>query len=270
MDGILLSSGATMYIDGITISGADDAVDPARLYELSDKYPFVEWGILDYPEKSGSERYPSDEWIEKFDRFAPRFVRRAIHLCGGATDQFCSGDLSVVRDAAYHEPTFDRVQVNLTPKILAMYSPSEIARLLIVSNSVVPTIIQANDITLSVIVSLTQGKDAEGKYVQILIDESRGKGKSLGDMKDIVSKWGGLFETSKCGFAGGIVPANIEEVIRQVKSVDNSCYNVKSVLTGERDLPPSTWIDLESGARTRDAFDLDKVELLLKEYARCA
>jgi phosphoribosylanthranilate isomerase len=258
-----------MYIDGITISGADDAVDPARLYDLSYRYPFVEWGILHHPEKSGSERYPSDKWIEKFDTFAPRFVRRAIHLCGGAVDQFCSGDLSVVRNAAYHDPTFDRVQVNLTPKILAMYSPSEIARLLIVSNSVVPTIIQANDITLSVIVSLTQGKDPEGMDVQILIDESRGKGKSLGDMKDVVLKWGGLFKTSKCGFAGGIVPANIEEVIRQVESVDNSCYDVKSVLTGEQDLAPSAWIDLESGARTRDAFDLDKVELLLKEYARC-
>jgi hypothetical protein len=258
-----------MYIDGITISGADDAVDPARLYELSDKYPFVEWGILYHPEKSGSERYPSDKWIEKFDRFAPRFVRRSIHLCGGAADQFCSGDLTASRDAAYHDPTFDRVQVNITPKIMAMYNPSEIARLLIVSNSMVPTIIQANDITLSVLVSLTQGEDPEGRYVQILIDESRGKGKSLGDMADIVSKWGGLFETSKCGFAGGITPVNMEEVMRQVKLVDNSCYDAKSVLTGEKDLPPSTWVDLESGARTRDAFDLDKVNLLLKEYLRC-
>lgn len=258
-----------MYIDGITISGADDAVDPARLYDLSYRYPFVEWGILYHPEKSGSERYPSDKWIEKFDTFAPRFVRRAIHLCGGAADQFCSGDLSVVRDAAYHDPTFDRVQVNLTPKIIAMYGPSEITRLLITSNGAVPTIVQANDITLSVIVSLTQGKNKEGKYVQILIDESRGKGKTLDDMKSIVSKWGGLFETSKCGFAGGIAPVNIAEVISQVKQVDNSSYNVSSVITGEKDTPPSTWIDLESGARTRDAFDLDKVELLLKEYARC-
>lgn len=35
-----------MPLTRVTITGADDAVEPAELQALSHEFPFVEWGIL--------------------------------------------------------------------------------------------------------------------------------------------------------------------------------------------------------------------------------
>ena len=57
-----------MKLDRVTITGADDSVDPLQLRALSLEFPFVEWGILvshsntictSYPKP----RFPSPKWI---------------------------------------------------------------------------------------------------------------------------------------------------------------------------------------------------------------
>ena len=45
--------------------GADDTVDPAELKEISDQHGWVEWGVLFRPEKAGSPRFASDEWLKR-------------------------------------------------------------------------------------------------------------------------------------------------------------------------------------------------------------
>jgi hypothetical protein len=35
-----------MRLKTVTITGADDAVDPEELLQIQQRYPFVEWGIL--------------------------------------------------------------------------------------------------------------------------------------------------------------------------------------------------------------------------------
>ena len=55
-----------MQIKYVTLTGADESVEPMDLALLSDKYTFVEWGILFSQTRQGIEpRYPSYEWIEK-------------------------------------------------------------------------------------------------------------------------------------------------------------------------------------------------------------
>ena len=35
-----------MHLTGVTITGADDNVDPGVLADISAEYPWVEWGLL--------------------------------------------------------------------------------------------------------------------------------------------------------------------------------------------------------------------------------
>jgi len=254
-----------MYIDTVTITGADDSVDRNELYDLSDRFPFVEWGILYNPGKEGKPRYPSDEWVEKFDRYAPSFVSKAVHLCGKSATDFCNGDLSVVRDAAYHSPCYGRVQVNIHEEAhIGDRSYSEIADLLIRSNSVVPTIIQLNDLTRPIVKALS--KKENGNYVQVLFDESRGKGVPMIFRED--PERHALMKTTKCGFASGISPDNVQDVARSIAGISNLHYNVRSILTGCIMSPPGAWIDMETGVRTDNEFDLKKVDYVLMKMER--
>ena len=52
----------------VTITGADDAVDPGALVALSAEFPFVEWGILFSKSREGEARYPSAEWAARIGR----------------------------------------------------------------------------------------------------------------------------------------------------------------------------------------------------------
>ena len=54
---------------------------------------------------------------------------------------------------------------------------------------------------------------------------------------------------NKIGYAGGINPDNVADKLR---------FLLKNVSMGE------FWIDMESGVRTEDWLDLDKVEKILK------
>jgi hypothetical protein len=78
------------------------------------------------------------------------------------------------------------------------------------------------------------------KNVSMLLDESKGTGA-------LASSWPSPPEEYDIGYAGGIGPGNIKEVL----------VNVKSAAMGRE-----IWIDMESSLRTKkngeDIFDLDK------------
>ena len=64
----------------VTLTGADDATDIARMADLSARYP-VEWGLLFAPVHQGAGRFPSFDFVAKLiERGAIRF---SAHLCGG-------------------------------------------------------------------------------------------------------------------------------------------------------------------------------------------
>ena len=65
-----------MSIYRISIAGADDAVRPEALAALSDRFPFVEWGILLSRPETVRERYPSLAWIAELTALSRR---RAIN-----------------------------------------------------------------------------------------------------------------------------------------------------------------------------------------------
>lgn len=105
----------------VTITGADDGVDPKQLADLSAEFPFVEWAILLSRTRSGTARYPSAAWL--VDRLCAdepmvRGMRLAAHLCGALSRETQDGELPVLSEV------FQRYQLNgyehLTEGLLAL------------------------------------------------------------------------------------------------------------------------------------------------------
>ena len=72
----------------VTLTGADDSIRPAELADLSEEFPFVEWGILCSASKAGVPRFPSYKWMTHLRHLAQRGkVRLALHLCGRQVSQ---------------------------------------------------------------------------------------------------------------------------------------------------------------------------------------
>lgn len=72
-----------MKLETVTITGADDSTDIVELAELSEEFPFVEWGILISKSQEGGFRFPSRKWIDALRQIAQaRKLNVATHMCG--------------------------------------------------------------------------------------------------------------------------------------------------------------------------------------------
>lgn len=101
----------------VTLTGADDTVDPAELVKLSGEFPLVEWGIL-IGSHSGESRFPSDGWFERLIPAvsdAPHPVNLSLHICGWPLRSMIlqgSVDLSAAVRLATEKIHFNRCQLN--------------------------------------------------------------------------------------------------------------------------------------------------------------
>ena len=217
-----------MRLTRVTITGADDGVDPRALAELGEKYPFVEWALLLSKKHFGEARYPSTRWLLE----APKvlgFERLSYHLCGEFARRVMGGDPSMVPREV------KRLQLNgfsgyRLPCLVAAEMCQELE-----------FILQINSVE-----ALTHASELRGQRTNIvaLWDPSGGLGISLQETwypKTVPPH-------IPLGYAGGITEHNIEDTIAALCSGSGA----------------ATWIDLESGARTDDKFDIAKVERILK------
>jgi len=219
-----------MRLTRVTISGADDAAAHQALYDLSAEYPFVEWGILCSSSRRGQSRYPSDGWIDTLGEH-DRQVHIAMHLCGAMARSALGG--SIFECEAFMPR---RIQLN-------GFSDYVLPELLIARrHTQVEFILQCGTLE-----AVSRAEAFRGKYpnVSALWDKSGGTGAAL-------DAWALPMGALHIGYAGGIDEHNIVEYLTK--------------LTSNRE-PHDFWIDLESGARTDDAFDLPKVRRIL-ELAR--
>jgi len=231
-----------MKLTRITITGADDHVDPRELVRLSAQYPFVEWGLLASESRAGAARYPTAHWLAQFGRaaeFGEVLPRSALHLCGELSRRAIAGRLPFDLDRWRDIPLFwQRVQLNgFSQYRLPMLGLASTYRL-------VEFILQVQSHA-----ALLHARDLyeHDRNVAALWDVSGGEG--------IPFDWEhppelGLLPT---GFAGGIGPDNLQVAATFVRRL------------GEADEP--TWLDGESGWRTGDEFDLDKVRSGLARIA---
>lgn len=209
----------------VTITGADDGVDPGELARLTASYPFVEWGILRSKKREGQPRFPSCAWREELCRQLDGHV--AAHLCGELSREALADGLEFYGTCPL---LYERYQLNGFSNVAF---PSLRAASVWKDHEYILQV--ADGAALQTAELLAKGK----ANVSALWDQSGGTGK-------VAAAW--PYARLEVGLAGGIGP-----------------HNLQAVLDGPaRSRIGRFWIDMESGVRTDDRFDLAKVETVLR------
>lgn len=236
-----------MILDRVTITGVDDSVAMAHPYQLSIQYPFVEWGILFSADRQGSSRYPSFEWLRLFHRFEETIpVNWSAHLCGRWARDAMVGRASWWEAYGHIAPRFGRVQLNLAD---VTYPSSELNDGMLRSYHATSTLLRRPH--RFIIQSGASPEPSElaqdlvsvgSPHARVLFDGSGGRG--------MLSKsWQHAWWPS-CGYAGGLNPDNVVEQLKLMATCTSANQRI--------------WIDMESGVRTDDRFDLGKVRRVLE------
>lgn len=221
-----------MQLQYCSITGADDAVEPAALATIANDYPLVEWAILWLPAQAGQPRCPSRAWIENFSRTYTG-PKTAMHLCGQGLLDFVEGKpeiFALMRG-------FKRIQLNLEFGAMdGLYDPANLLSRM-KTNPQWEFIVQYVE---SKSWMLPQLKDIPNH--SLLFDASAGRGVSP-------DSWPAPIPGHSCGYAGGINPENVGKNLDMIARVAGGQV---------------TWIDMESGVRTDDRFDTEKVRRVLQ------
>lgn len=227
----------------VTITGADDSVKPADLLELSEKFPFVEWGILVSASQQGTPRFPSMKWVEVLKETTP--LNLSLHICGRfVRDFFQFGSTGFLAHVGYSWDRFKRVQLNTHGDAHIFGTDSlRLMAAFIKANQNKQFIFQMDNVNDG-IVDFLRHAEFTLNNIAGLFDLSHGAG-------ILPSAWPKLRADLNCGYAGGLSPENLEQQIQKIEQV-----------VGAKEI----WIDMETHVRSNhDAqFDLAKVERCLE------
>lgn len=249
----------------VSITGADDAVRIEDLVALSHHFPFVEWAILHFPAKEGKARNPTAAWRAKLASARREHgLKTALHLCDEHVFWML---LSTTYDK--HLPfiendlrVYDRVQVNINARGKGFTSGEVVSVYTTLACHGARLILQQHDGTTTAIETYLSGmslgslaRSAHAGDISVLLDASRGKGIAPDTWAPPLVRAGQPLHT---GYAGGISPENIEAVLDATESAVREY--------GQPDA--RYWLDMETGVRTDNQFDLKKVEQVLSAVAR--
>lgn len=229
-------------LDRVTITGADNSIHPRDLVRLSERFPFVEWGILLSRSQEGNKRFPSLEWIDRaidqdFGRRAPAF---SGHLCGSWVRDICRGGAAFLIERPTIADRFDRFQINFHGEPIEAPVEMVIAGLRNLRPAEAGGIILQADAVNDNLLPLAH---AAGIGVAPLFDLSHGAG-------ILPESWPTRRWTYR-GYAGGLSPENV-------------AGQLPLILVAAGDGP--IWIDVETRVRSNndEQFDLDKVARFLE------
>lgn len=227
-----------MRLDRVTITGADDRTPASALFTLSERFPFVEWGILLSRSSAGGRRFPSIGWIERLLALdGSASLKLSGHLCGSWVKELCRGR----RTFDHEEPSiargFQRVQLNFHAIAHTVDAPPFVDCLR--TWGVGEYIFQLDDVNNAI---LARAQSA-GVQAVPLFDLSGGAG-------ILPSAWPRP-SAEYCGYAGGLSPDNLEEQLARI---------------GDAAGESRVWIDVETHVRTPDnaQLDLARVERFLE------
>ena len=220
-------------LNGISFAGIDKLTDLRRLSRIQEKYPYAEFGVL-----------ISKKWAENGNRyFNPSELSSlnglglnlSAHLCGSLVREVISDNYDIFNQLIGDNINlFNRCQLNVAIKC------SEIEELMLSNfpKQIKEIIVQQKPTNMKLF--LDYFNKHNDKKVVLLIDGSCGEGKTS---KPIM-----LNGVGKVGYAGGLNQGNIIEILNKLNEIAVGEY----------------WLDMESGVRTDDWFDLDKVEHILE------
>jgi len=241
-----------MHLHAIGFCGVDESVDCQKLRDISNAYPWVEWGILFRPEKESTPRFPSMEFVKTLSR-EKGTLKLAAHLCSSRCQSVLDGDFEFV--SQLEALGFKRVQINATAAngVDTSYLATAAQQVLncIQAFPQLEFIIQKNNETRPIWEAILETRPSN---VSILFDESVGTGIR-------VIRFASPFEGVPCGYAGGIGPSTIVDILESLKK------QVGEEFINSTHRAP--WIDMESSLRTitdtSDIFDIDKVQLCIDQ-----
>lgn len=221
-------------LEQVTITGADDTTSIPQLVELSQEFPFVEWGILVSRRAEGGPRFPSRDWIDEFMAVS-HDMKLSMHVCGAWVRQMFVGELRW-EDLPSCFSVVDRIQINTHAERHASTS-AFVDKLAERPN--VQFIFQWDGVNDHLIYAAKAG----GLNVAALFDTSGGAG-------ILPEKWVAPAAAFPCGYAGGLGPDNVVEQIRKIEAVCKKPF----------------WIDMERRVRWEDDshLNIDAVRTVLK------
>ncbi len=222
-------------ITTVTLTGADDSIHPQDLLRLQDDYPFAEFAILFSSKRTGTPRYPSNDWIDELLLNHSRNLSLSAHLCGQDAKNLLLGHddfLQLTRGK------FQRVQINHNFR----NNPVDLDKLIDIVEEYgnIQFIIQHNKANSEVCKEL---KNYTNSNIHFLYDSSGGRGNELATFEKPIPN-------HYTGYAGGISPENILSVCEKVNELSTNNY---------------VWIDMETHIRSNNdkLFDFNKCNSVL-------
>jgi hypothetical protein len=252
---------STVSLRAVGFCGVDDSIHQNMLIMMSQSYPVAEFGVLFHPMKQGKHpRYASVSWIDHLVQVVKGYnssgqgmskrMKLAAHLCGSHVDDVLTGnDGTIIQQLNSAWNIFDRIQINATAvngvDTTLLHGSAPKLLKIIQKYPRIEFIIQKNVETQPLWQGLLDTGDLPSN-VSMLVDESKGTGLLS------TSPWPQPPLNHEIGYAGGIGPLNIRQVLEDVQAVaKDRCV----------------WIDMESSLRTtifvdgdetRDIFDITK------------
>ena len=229
-----------MKLQHITFTGIDGKTDLRELWDIQQEYPIVEFGVLVAKNwRENGNRYFNPSYLGALEE---RGLNLSAHLCGSIARAAVRGDWEPYRDWCKSFPYFfNRCQINIAN---SADNPESLI-ILDCARNFDEIILQQKDIRNVSLFRKSHKSQYGDPNISVLLDASGGQGIDT----DIEVMTGNF----KVGYAGGINPDNVYDKLRYLLTNDK---------VGD------FWIDMESGVRTDDWFDTNKVRKVLEEYER--
>lgn len=228
-----------MRLKHITFTGIDWRTSMNALLEIQRQYPLVEFGVLtSYHWSENGNRYLRPDIIRGL---RGRGLNLSLHLCGSAAHDAAVGEWEKIDELLLGSlDIFNRVQLNISSR---KDNPEHCWIPLVIGQEL---IVQQHDGDDMPVYEATVKKWSEHPFphrdtISVLLDASGGRG--------IDTPLKVLPTSGKVGYAGGFNPDNVGEKLS---------FLLENTRMGE------FWIDMESGVRTDDWFDTDKVLQVLQ------
>ena len=233
-----------MKLQHITFTGIDAKTDIKALTEIQQEFPIAEFGVLtSYHWYENGNRYLDPALVKKM---RGRGLHLALHICGSAAHDAALGKWEYIDETIFAPSApvgielFKRVQLNLAER---KDNPDFCWIPLIIGQELI--VQQRAELELPLFENTLKkwkvGHFPHRDTISALLDSSGGRG-----IDTPLKVWP---SSGKIGYAGGFNPDNMEEKLT---------FLMSHVTQG------TFWIDMESGVRTDDWFDIDKVYKVLQ------
>lgn len=224
----------------VSLTGAEDSVDPVALAELGKRHRHAEWALLYVQEREGKGRNPSKAWRERFlAEMESSDGRSALHLCAQQSFE------RLLAEGVWDElRRYSRIQANLNSRGDFFSKDQSFKIWDALAGGTGGLIIQYHEAVEPWADEWMNMRGPDPK-VTVLFDESKGRGKMPGG-------WRAKLAGVDCGYAGGLGYENVAEQMPSIAAAAGAS---------------GCWIDMETRLRTDGLFDLSKCLLVLEAAA---